>query len=144
MKISYHFVVLRLLIPIGAMMPALTMMDRATNLWRQVKEKLGGGPDSSAWLNTEAVVFSCPVGCEGRHWNAYVWYDYHLEKDHWSGSCAISFADEAPAQAYAAARPPGSNVQIRYCPNHPGRSVMFESDQRDPNPLAIVAQSSDF
>jgi len=50
MKISYHFVMLRLLIPIGALMPALTMMDRATNLWRQVKEKLGGGPDSSAWL----------------------------------------------------------------------------------------------
>ena len=119
-------------------------MERATNLWRKMKEKLAGGPDSSAWLNTEAVVFSSQAGCEGRYWNANLWYDYHLEKEHWSGSCTISFADEESAQAYAAARPPGSKVEIRYSPDDPGRSVMFESDQADPNPLAMVAQSPEF
>jgi len=37
---------------------SMTIMVLATNLWRKVKEKLAGGPDSSVWLNTDAVVFS--------------------------------------------------------------------------------------
>ena len=67
------------------------------------------------------------------------WYDVNGEE--WSGQCWIPFADEESATVYAASRPPLSRIQIRYCPDDCGRSVMLEKDQLDANPLAVRVQS---
>ena len=70
-----------------------------------------------------------------------LWYEYHLADDHWSGSCWIRLPNQESADAYTAARPPGSSIQVRYCPSDAGRSVMLEQDQVDPDWNARWMQS---
>jgi hypothetical protein len=69
-------------------------------------------------------------------------YWYNVNGEEWSGRCWIPFADEESATAYVASRPPLSRIQIRYCPDDRGRSVMLEKDQPDANPLAVSVQSA--
>ena len=100
-------------------------------------------PDSSDWQTTEADVYSTNVGYLYGTLGAEIWYSYHAEGDAWSGTCWIPFADEPSARYYAASRPPGSKVRIRYCPGDARKSVMLEKDQPDANPLAVQMQMTD-
>ncbi len=114
----------------------MTLLERVSRLWRTLRNKLGPGsevfsgePDSSAWPMTQASVYSVNPLYRARNRGLELWYEYHAEGNHWSGSLWMPFADEDAVEAYAAAHPPGSPILIRYCPGDAGRSVMFEADQ---------------
>src|SRR5262245_62402020 len=99
----------------------MKILERASALWNAARKRFAS-PDSSTWRLADAVVYSSRAGYREEVIGVEIWYDYHAEGEHWSGSCRIDFADDESAQAYAAARPPGSTIRIRYCPGDVGRS----------------------
>ena len=121
------------------------------SLWTDIDGEQDGDQDYSEWPTTQAEVFSCVVreqsdlllnerGHRETRVGADISYSYKVNGESWSGSTWITFADESSARYYAHARPGGSSILIRYCPDKPDDSVMLERDQPDADPVAVEMQ----
>lgn len=119
----------------------MKLLDRASAIWRRTREALAGGAsgasaDSSAWPETEASIYSSEAKSRGREqFGVEVWYEFHAEGDHWSGSDWIQCDDYASAESVAGAHPAGNKIRILYCPGNPSQSILVDSGEKDDDGL---------
>lgn len=117
----------------------MNLVERATALWRKTRSVLAGeaeapsdDPDSSTWPTVEAQIYSSEARVRGRREvGVEMWYEYHAEGEHWSGSHWIPFPDMRSAEAYADAHPPGLKSQVLFLSGQCWPFRYAGIDQRD-------------
>jgi uncharacterized protein DUF3592 len=124
-------------------MTMVLRFDRARVFVRRLRNLVAGirrSQDYSTWRLTQAEIYSTTSGFLNRQYCVEIWYTYRALDEPWSGSCVISFPDQQSADSYSGMRPSGSKIMVRYNAAVPGESMMFEKDQSDANPEAVVMQ----
>src|SRR5262245_21766552 len=109
----------------------MKLLDRVSTLWRRTQDALADGAsdaseDTSSWPEVEARIYSIQARAHGRQPGVELWYEFHVDGDHWSGSGWVRCDDDTSAEALADAHPVDSKICIIYCPGNPSRSLLVD------------------